>query len=194
MRQEHLTAAGSWQGVDGAPAASWVEDAGTPEALSSGGGGEGCRLGAGGSTVPLSGARGWQEGRVHLQLPTLVFGNPSLSPGKRRPGPCRLVFSGLHLARCRAQPCTRLAGSGAGAGAVGPSSRPAPKATTLRAPPLVSLRLCVSASLSLSLSPSVTFSSLFCFTSLKFLFTTILVAFQEEAKINGCNQSVIFFW
>lgn len=40
----------------------------------------------------------------------------------------------------------------------------------------------------------MTFPTLFCFMSLKILFTTILVAFQEEAKINGCNRSVIFFF
>lgn len=37
-------------------------------------GGEGRGAGAGGSTVPSTGARGGQEGRVHLQLPTLVLG------------------------------------------------------------------------------------------------------------------------
>lgn len=43
---------------------------------------------------------------------------------------------------------------------------------------------------SLSLSSCVTL--LWYFTTLKILFTTILVTFQDKAKTNGCNQLVIF--
>lgn len=58
----------------------WTEPHGLPGggrgdtgAPSRGGEGRGA-AGAGGSTVPSTGARGGQEGRVHLQLPTLVLG------------------------------------------------------------------------------------------------------------------------
>lgn len=68
-RLEGLAACGCGRSPHGLPGGG-RGDTGAP---SRGGEGRGA-AGPGGSTVPSTGARGGQEGRVHLQLPTLVLG------------------------------------------------------------------------------------------------------------------------
>lgn len=125
---DRLTA-GGWKGwlragVDGAPRAAGRRTRGHrgPQQRW---GGEGCGRARGLHGAVDRGPRG-QEGRVHLQLPTLVLGNPSLPRGEQLPRPNRPVC----LGSAPSSP------DRAGAGAAGPGWRPAP--------PLVSLCLSLS--------------------------------------------------